>query len=153
MSERLDYATVSPGAVKALGDVYGYVTQCGLDAVLLELVYLRVSQINGCAFCLDMHTRDLARKGVGIEKLALVQAWQEAGDLFSARERAALAWAQSVTCVAQTGVPDAEFEAARQIFEEKELADLTVAIGLMNTYNRLAISFRRTPQAVLAAKG
>lgn len=101
MSERLDYAKASPGGVKALGGVYGYVTQCGLDEVLVELVYLRVSQINR---------------------------------------------------VAQTGVPDAEFAAARQIFDEKELADLTVAIGLMNAYNRLAISFRRVPQAVLTAK-
>ncbi|EKM95714.1 hypothetical protein C211_11647 [Stutzerimonas degradans] len=152
MSERLDYAKASPGGVKALGGVYGYVTQCGLDEVLVDLVYLRISQINGCAYCLDMHTRDLATKGVGIEKLALVQTWQEAGDLFSERERAALAWAESVTRVAQSGVPDAEFAAARQIFEEKELADLTVAIGLMNAYNRLAISFRRVPQAVLTAK-
>ena len=81
-----------------------------------------------------------------------MQTWPEAGELFSERERAALAWAESVTRVAQTGVPDAEFAAARQIFDEKELADLTVAIGLMNAYNRLAISFRRVPQAVLTAK-
>lgn len=152
MSERLDYTRTSPGGVKAFGSVYGYVMQSGLDDVLVDLVYLRVSQINGCAYCLDMHTRDLVKKGVKVEKLALVQVWQEAGELFSDRERAALAWAETVTRVAQTGVPDAEFEAASRIFNEKELADLTMAIGLMNAYNRLAISFRRTPEAVLAAR-
>lgn len=152
MSERLDYTKVSPGGVKALGGVYHYVAQCGLDEVLLELVYLRISQINGCAYCLDMHTRSLVSRGVGTEKLALVQAWQEAGNLFSDREQAALAWAETVTRVAQSGVPDAEFEAARRVFDEKELADLTIAIDLMNAYNRLAISFRRIPEAVLAAK-
>jgi AhpD family alkylhydroperoxidase len=152
MSQRLDYAKISPGGVKAFGSVYGYIVQSGLDEVLVDLVYLRVSQINGCAYCLDMHTRDLIKKGVKIEKLALVQVWQEAGNLFSDRERAALAWAETVTRVAQTGVPDVEFEAASHIFDEKELADLTMAISLMNAYNRLAISFRRTPEAVLAAK-
>lgn len=152
MSERLDYTKISPGGVKAFGSVYGYIMQSGLDEVLVELVYLRVSQINGCAYCLDMHTRDLIKKGVKVEKLALVQVWQEAGNLFSDRERAALAWAETVTRVTQTGVPDVEFEAASHIFDEKELADLTMAISLMNAYNRLAISFRRTPEAVLAAK-
>ncbi|CAI06368.1 putative membrane protein [Aromatoleum aromaticum EbN1] len=152
MSERLDYTKTSPGGVKAFGSVYGYVMQSGLDDVLVDLVYLRVSQINGCAYCLDMHTRDLVKKGVKVEKLALVQVWQEAGELFSDRERAAFAWAETVTRVAQTGVPDAELEAVSRIFNEKELADLTMAIGLMNAYNRLAISFRRTPEAVLAAR-
>jgi AhpD family alkylhydroperoxidase len=152
MSERLDYAKTAPGGVKAFGSVYGYIMQSGLDEVLVDLVYLRVSQINGCAYCLDMHTRDLIKKGVKLEKLALVQVWQEAGNLFSERERAAIAWAETVTRVAQTGVPDADFEAASRIFDEKELADLTMAISLMNAYNRLAISFRRTPEAVLAVK-
>jgi AhpD family alkylhydroperoxidase len=114
----------------------------------VDLVYLRVSQINNCAFCLDMHTRDLIKKGVPVEKLTLLQAWREAGDLFDARERAALAWAESVTLVAETGVPDTDFEAARDVFEARELVDLTIAIGLMNTYNRMAISFRNTPEAV-----
>lgn len=152
MSERLDYTKTSPGGVKAFGSVYGYIMQSGLDDVLVELVYLRISQLNGCAYCLDMHTRDLVKKGVKIEKLALVQAWREAGNLFSEREKAALAWAETVTRVAQTGVPDEDFQAAASVFTEKELADLTMAIGLMNAYNRLAISFRRTPEAALAAK-
>ncbi|KVE23804.1 alkylhydroperoxidase [Burkholderia singularis] len=148
MSMRLDYNQIAPAGAKALGGVYGYVMQSGLSPVLVELVYLRVSQINNCAFCLDMHTRDLLRKGVKVEKLALLQAWAEAGDLFDARERAALAWAESVTRVAQTGVPDAAYDSARAVFDERELVDLTIAIGLMNTYNRMAISFRNTPQAV-----
>ena len=149
MSQRLDYSKIAPNGVKALGGVYGYVTQSGLPAELVNLVYLRVSQINNCAYCLDMHTRDLIKQGVKIEKLALLQAWEEAGHLFSDRERAALAWAETVTRVSETGVPDEEFQAARAVFDEKELVDLTIAIGLMNTYNRMAISFRNTPQAVL----
>jgi len=149
MSKRLDYNRIAPAGVKALGGVYGYVMQSGMSPVLVDLVYLRVSQINNCAYCLDMHTRDLLKKGVKVEKLALVQAWEEAGNLFDERERAALAWAESVTRVSQTGVPDAAYEAARAVFDERELVDLTIAIGLMNMYNRMAISFRNTPQAAL----
>jgi len=150
MSKRLDYLQIAPAGVKALGGVYGYVMQSGLSAVLVDLVYLRISQINNCAYCLDMHTRDLLKKGERIEKLALVQAWAEDGDLFDARERAALAWAETVTRVAETGVPDEAYRAARTVFDERELVDLTIAIGLMNAYNRMAISFRNTPQAAIA---
>jgi AhpD family alkylhydroperoxidase len=148
MSKRLDYNQIAPAGAKALGGVYGYVTQSSLSPVLVDLVYLRVSQINNCAYCLDMHTRDLLKKGVKVEKLALLQAWQEAGSLFDERERAALAWAESVTRVAQTGVPDEAYEAAHAVFDERELVDLTIAISLMNTYNRMAVGFRNTPQAV-----
>lgn len=149
MSKRLDYNQIAPNGVKTLGGVYGYVMQSGLSAELVELVYLRISQINNCAYCLDMHTRDLIGKGVKVEKIALLQAWREAGDLFSDRERAALAWAETVTLLAETGVPDGEYEAVRAAFEEKELVDLTIAISLMNSYNRMAVSFRNTPQAAL----
>ncbi|WP_445215604.1 carboxymuconolactone decarboxylase family protein [Bradyrhizobium sp. Pa8] len=149
MTKRLDYDRIAPAGVKALGGVYGYIMQSDLPAGLINLVYLRVSQINNCAYCLDMHMRDLLKSGVKIEKLALLQAWAEAGNLFDARERAALAWAETVTRVADTGVPDQAYEAARAVFEERELVDLTIAIGLMNTYNRMAISFRRTPQAAI----
>jgi AhpD family alkylhydroperoxidase len=149
MTKRLDYSQIAPAGVKAIGSVYGYVMQSGLSVVLVDLVYLRISQINNCAYCLDMHTRDLLKKGQKIEKLALVQAWAEAGNLFDERERAALAWAETVTRVAETNVPEEAFEAARAVFNERELVDLTIAIGLMNTYNRLAISFRNTPQAVI----
>ena len=149
MSKRLDYNQIAPAGAKALGGVYGYVMQSSLPAVLIDLVYLRVSQINNCAYCLDMHTRDLLKKGQKIEKLALVQAWAEAGNLFDARERAALAWAETVTRVAETGVPDEAYQAVRAVFDERELVDLTIAISLMNAYNRMAISFRNTPQAAL----
>jgi AhpD family alkylhydroperoxidase len=149
MSPRLDYAQIAPAGVKALGGVYGYVMRSNLPGVLVDLVYLRVSQINNCAYCLDMHMRDLLKKGQKIEKLALVQAWAEAGSLFDERERAALAWAETVTRVAETGVPDETYQAVRTVFEERELVDLTIAISLMNAYNRMAISFRNTPQAVL----
>ena len=149
MSKRLDYNKVAPAGIQALGAVYGYVMQSSLPVTLIELVFLRVSQINNCAFCLDMHTRDLLKKGQPIEKLALLQAWPEAGNLFDEHERAALAWAETVTRVAETGVPDDAYQAARSVFEEREIVDLTIAIGLMNTYNRMAISFRSTPQAVL----
>jgi AhpD family alkylhydroperoxidase len=133
--------------VKTLGAVYAHVERSGLPKQLVNLVYLRVSQINGCAFCIDMHSRDLLEGGLSIEKLVLVPAWRESGALFDDTERAALAWAETVTRVADTGVPDAEFAAAAAVFDEKQLADLTIAIGLMNTYNRMAISFRRPPAA------
>ncbi|MGY4294702.1 AhpD family alkylhydroperoxidase [Bradyrhizobium sp. i1.4.4] len=149
MTRRLDYDRIAPAGVKALGGVYGHIMQSNLPAALINLVYLRVSQINNCAYCLDMHMRDLLKSGVKIEKIALLQAWEEAGNLFDARERAALAWAETVTRVADTGVPDQAYEAARGVFEERELVDLTIAIGLMNTYNRMAISFRKTPQAAV----
>jgi AhpD family alkylhydroperoxidase len=149
MGKRLDYNQIAPAGVKALGGVYGYVMQSSLPAALVELVYLRVSQINNCAYCLDMHARDLLKKGEKIEKLALVQAWAEAGNLFDERERAALAWAETVTRVAETGVPEEAYRAARAVFEERELVDLTIAISLMNAYNRMTISFRNMPQAAL----
>ncbi|VIO72111.1 carboxymuconolactone decarboxylase family protein [Bradyrhizobium ivorense] len=149
MSLRIDYNKVAPAGIKALGGVYGYITQSGLSAKLIELVYLRISQINGCAYCLDMHTRDLLKKGVKVEKLAVLQVWREAEVLFDAEERAALAWAETVTRVAETAIPDEEYAAARKVFSEKQLVDLTIAIGLMNTYNRIAIGFRNPPQAVL----
>lgn len=150
MSERIDYTSVAPVGVKALGGVYGYILQCGLPAMLVELVYLRVSQINGCAYCLDMHSRALLKGGLDVEKLVLVQAWREAGALFDAREKAALAWGETVTRVSETEVPDADYQAAVAVFSEKELVDLTIAIGLINAYNRMAIGFRARPEAVKA---
>lgn len=148
MTQRLDYSAIAADGMKALGKVYGYVGQSGLPKSLVDLVYLRVSQINGCAYCIDLHSRDLLAEGVGIEKLVLVPAWREAEGLFSEQERAALAWAETVTRVVETGAPDAEFEHASAHFSEKELVDLTIAIGLMNAYNRMAIGFRKPPAAV-----
>src|SRR3712207_3757271 len=148
MSQRMNYNAASPAGMKALGAVYGYVRQSGLPSRLVDLVFLRVSQINGCAYCIDMHSRDLLKAGLPVEHLVLVPVWHEAGTIFSEEERAALAWAETVTRVAETGVPDDAYRAAAAVFGQKELADLTIAIGLMNTFNRMAVSFRTTPTAV-----
>lgn len=131
----------------ALGQLYGYVAQSGLDPLLVDLVFLRVSQINGCAYCIDMHSRDLIKRGMDVSRLVLVPVWREAGDLFDTIQRAALAWAETVTLVADTGIADADYQQAAAVFSDKALTDLTIAIGLMNSYNRLAIAFRATPAA------
>jgi AhpD family alkylhydroperoxidase len=149
---RLPYDTLAADGMKALGGVYGYILRCGLEKPLVDLAYLRASQINGCAYCIDMHTHDAIAGGMSVEKLMLVTAWREAGAYFTPRERAALAWAEAVTWVAGDQVPDEAFLAAQEEFSDKELADLTLAIGLINVYNRMAISFRRGP-ASLAAPG
>jgi AhpD family alkylhydroperoxidase len=147
MSQRLDNNAASPAGMKALGGVYGHVAQCGLPKQLIDLLFLRVSLINGCAYCIDMHSRDLLKSGLSPEKLALVPAWLEAGSLFSDKEKAVLRWAETVTRVAQTHIPEEEFAAARQHFSESELVDLTIAIGLMNAYNFIGVGFRLTPAA------
>ena len=112
MNERIDYAKASPEGFKAFGGVYVYLQKSGLSKQLVDLVYLRVSQINGCAYCIDMHSRDLLKSGVAVDKLVLVPVWRDAGQVFSHRERSALAWTETVTRVAETGVPDADYEAA-----------------------------------------
>jgi AhpD family alkylhydroperoxidase len=144
---RLDYQNLAPGGMKAFGGVYMYVAACGLPKELVDLVYLRASQINGCAYCIDSHTHDLLAAGVEVSKLMLTSAWREAGDVFSERECAALAWTEAVTLVAASHVPDDVFTTVRSQFSEKEVADLTVAIGLINAFNRIAISFRRGPES------
>jgi AhpD family alkylhydroperoxidase len=150
MTQRLDYSAIAPAGVKALADVHNYVAHSGLRYAILNLVYLRASQINGCAYCIDLHTRDLLKSGVPQEKLVLLPVWREAGELFSEQERAALAWCETVTSVSQTAIPDHEYDAVKSHFSEKQLVDLTIAIGLINAYNRMAISFRATPAAVKA---
>ncbi|MBR0882655.1 AhpD family alkylhydroperoxidase [Bradyrhizobium japonicum] len=149
MNKRIDYAKVSPEGFKAFGGVYVYLQKSGLSKQLVDLVYLRVSQINGCGYCIDMHSRDLLKSGTAVDKLVLVPVWRDAGKVFDARERSALAWAEAVTRVAETGVPDADYEAAASAFSDKELADLTYAIGLMNAFNRFGISFRSIPTAAV----
>ena len=151
MINRINYAKASPDGFKALRGVYVSIQKSGLPKDLVDIVYLRVSQINGCAYCIDMHSRDLLKAGVAVDKLVLVPVWRDAGDVFTARERVALGWAETVTRVAQTGVPDADYQAAAAEFNEKELADLTYAIGLMNVFNRLGISFRTPPAAAVKA--
>lgn len=145
MAMRLDYQALSAGGMKAFGGVHHYVAGCGLPKPLLDLVYLRASQINGCTYCIATHSSDLLAAGAPAAKLALLSGWREAGGWFTPRERAALAWTEAVTLVSVTHVPDDVFEAARACFDEKELGDLTIAIALINAYNRVAVSFRHGP--------
>ena len=151
MTQRLDYASASPEGYKAFGGVYATLQKSGLPKALIDLVYLRVSQINGCAYCIDMHSRDLLKSGLAVDKLLLVAVWSDAAPVFTPRERAALAWAEAVTRVADNGVEDADYAAAAAEFSAKELADLTYAVGLMNAFNRFGVAFRSTPAAVVAA--
>lgn len=146
MDQRFAYQDAIAAGMKALGGVHVYVARSGLPRSLIDLVYLRASQINGCAYCIDLHGRDLRKAGVEAEKLMLVSVWREAESFFSAQERAALAWTESVTRVSETGVPDADYQDALTQFDETELANLTLAIGLINAYNRMAVSFRRGPE-------
>ncbi|RUV67583.1 MAG: carboxymuconolactone decarboxylase family protein [Mesorhizobium sp.] len=150
MSQRTNYYAASPGGMKALGTAYTHVRQSGLPSRLVDLVFLRVSQINGCAYCIDTHSRDLLKAGLPVERLVLVAAWRDAGSLFDEQERAALAWSEVVTRLGDEGVVDSAFEAVAAVFGEKQLVDLTIAVGLMNAYNRIAISFRATPTALAA---
>jgi AhpD family alkylhydroperoxidase len=144
MEERIHYTKVSPGAYHALLGLEKYLHECGLEERLLHLIKLRTSQINGCAYCLDMHWKDLRAIGETEQRLYSLDAWRES-PYYSERERAALAWAESVTRVSETHVPDEVYEEAMQQFNEKELADLTVAVATINAWNRLAISARTTP--------
>lgn len=152
MRNRIDYAKVAPAGYKAFAGVYVYLQNCGLPKELINLVYLRVSLMNGCAYCVDMHSRDLLKSGLPIEKLVLVSTWRHAGEVFNTRECAAFAWAETVTRVAETGVPDVDYEAAAAEFSDKELSDLTYAIGLMNVFNRLGVTFRTPPAAAAKAR-
>jgi AhpD family alkylhydroperoxidase len=147
MTQRLDYASIASDGMKALGGVYSYVRKSGLPTDLVNLVYLRVSQINGCAYCIDTHAHDLLASGMPTRKVMLVAAWREAG-LFDAREQAALRWAEALTLLPQTGAPDEDYTAAATAFSPQELVDLTIAIGLINVYNRIAVGFRRGPDSV-----
>ncbi len=144
MKELLNYAKASPDAVKALRGVEAYVRGCGLDHRLLELVKTRASQINGCAYCLAMHTKDARAAGESEQRLYTLPAWREA-PFYSESERAALAWTEAVTRLADGPVPDALYEELRRHFSEKEIVDLTMAIIAINGWNRLAATFR-SPQ-------
>lgn len=151
MALRLDFSRLAPGGERALGGVYVYLRHSGVDKQLLDLVFLRASQINGCAYCIDMHSRDLLQSGVSQEKITLLPVWHEVDGIFDASERAALQWTEAVTSVAQSRVPDEAFTQLKSQFDDKAIADLTLAIGTINVYNRLAISFRRPPGVALAA--
>jgi AhpD family alkylhydroperoxidase len=141
MKPRLNPYQAAPIAMKALANLEAQVAGSGLDAGLMELVKIRASQINGCAFCLHMHTRDARAGGESEERIYLLDAWRES-PLYSACERAALAWTEAVTLVSQTHVPDAVYEEVRAHFEPEELVKLTLLITTINAWNRFAIGFR-----------
>jgi AhpD family alkylhydroperoxidase len=144
MQTRLDYGNAAPGSVQAMYKLQKYVDESGLEHSLLELVKTRVSQMNGCAFCIDMHTKDARAAGETEQRLYGLSAWREA-PYYSERERAALAWAEVVTPISQTHASDEEYEAARAQFGEEELVKLTMAVIAINGWNRLAIAFRTVP--------
>ncbi len=141
MQARLNPYTAAPDAMKALGALEAHVQASGLEHSLIELVKTRASQINGCAFCIYMHTRDARARGETEERLYLLDAWRES-PLYSDRERAALAWTEAVTLVSQTHVPDPVYEEVLKSFSEDEIVKLTLLVATINAWNRIAISFR-----------
>jgi len=145
MSQRLNYAKASPEGFKAIRQLQEHVDNCGIEHPLLELVKMRASQLNGCAYCLDMHSQDARAAGETEQRLYLLDAWRES-PFYSDRERAALAWTEALTRISKTkDVPDALYDEVRKQFSEKELVDLTLAIIAINGWNRLAIPFRSEP--------
>jgi AhpD family alkylhydroperoxidase len=144
MKARMDFRKASPQGAKAISDLHIFVRKCGLEHALLELVKLRASQINGCAHCIDMHTKELRADGESEQRLYLLCAWRES-PFYSDRERAALAWTEAVTLITNGDVPDEVYETARAQFSEEELANLSVAITTINAANRLNIAFRTVP--------
>src|ERR1041384_3469469 len=150
MKARLDFRKASPQGEKAMMGLHMFVRNCGIDHSLLELIKLRASQINGCAHCIDMHTKELRAEGEGEQRLYLLNAWRES-PFYTARERAALAWTEAVTLVAQSQVPDEIYEQARQQFTEKELVDLTLAVVAINGFDHVGAGLleHRKDDAVL----
>lgn len=142
MKTRIDYMTVSPEAFQAVWALEQYVAKdAGLEARLLHLVKIRASQINGCAFCVDMHVKEARKDGMSDQWIALICAWRESR-LYDDRERAVLGWTDSLTNISATGAPDADYEAMRRHFSQEEITKLTVAVGTINLWNRMAVGFR-----------
>ena len=144
MKPRIDKTKVSPGALNVMFGLGKYLESCGLPKKLLDLIDLRVSQMNGCAYCIDMHSKDLRAAGEPEQRLYMLDAWRES-PFYSEREQAALAWAEAVTRVADGHVPDEVYEQARGQFSDEELVNLTLAVVTINGWNRLNIAFRTVP--------
>jgi len=144
MEQRLNYAKIAPDALKAMLELEKYVHGSGLERSLYELVKTRASQINGCAYCLDMHTKDARKAGETEQRLHVLSAWRET-PFFTERERAALEWTEALTLISDNDVPDSLYDSVREYFNEKEMVALTTAIVAINGWNRLAISFRTVP--------
>ncbi len=144
MSPRIEFKKVAPGALAVMRALDAYATEAGLEPGLLDLVKLRASYINGCSYCVDMHTQDARARGETEQRLYAIPVWRET-PFFTERERAALAWTEKVTLLSQDQVPQADFDAAREHFGDKELVDLTMAVIAINGWNRLAVTFRSVP--------
>ncbi|HET8585192.1 MAG TPA: carboxymuconolactone decarboxylase family protein [Casimicrobiaceae bacterium] len=144
MKPRIDYPKVAPEAYMAMRGLEAYVRQCGLEPSLLELVKTRASQLNGCAYCIDMHTKDARARGETEQRLYALAAWRET-PFFTERERAALAWTEAVTLVADAPIEEEDYNDAREYFDEKSLVDLTLAIVAINGWNRLSVAFATVP--------
>ncbi|MBC3205677.1 carboxymuconolactone decarboxylase family protein [Pseudomonas sp. SWRI111] len=144
MSPRLDYYSASPQAMKAMLAMEALTASLSIEQPLLQLIRIRASQLNGCAFCADMHSVDARRAGESERRLYALAVWHDS-NFFNPRERAALAWAEAVTLLSQSRVPDDVYQQACEQFNEGEMVDLTVAVSAINSWNRLAVSFRQTP--------
>jgi len=151
MKARLNYAKAAPGLYEAMDPLDQYLQGCGLEKHLLFLVQLRASQINGCAYCLDMHWKDLRAIGESEQRLYSLDAWREC-PYYTDRERAALAWAEAVTRITEGHVPDAVYDEVRPHFSDKELSNLTLALAAINAWNRLSIAARIVPGSYQPAK-
>ncbi len=151
MKPRFNYAKAAPGTYEAMDSLDQYLQRCGLEESLILLIQLRASQINGCAYCLDMHWKDLRAIGEKEQRLYSLDAWREC-PYYTDRERAALAWTEAITVITNGQVPDTVFEEVRPHFSEKELSDLTLAVATINAWNRLSISARLVPGAYQPAK-
>ncbi|HEX8997003.1 MAG TPA: carboxymuconolactone decarboxylase family protein [Ktedonobacterales bacterium] len=144
MEPRMNYGKAAPGVMKAMGALETYIADCGIEPALQDLVKLRASQINGCAYCVDMHSLDARAGGETEQRLYALPVWHET-PFFTERERAALLWTEKVTLISQDHVPDDVYERVRAHFTEEELANLTLIVATINAWNRLAISFRSVP--------
>jgi len=151
MEARIDYLKSARGAYHAMLGIEHYLQQSGLEASLQNLIKLRVSQVNGCAYCIDMHWKDLRAAGESEQRLYGLDAWDES-PYYTDRERAALAWAESVTNIQDGHVPDSVYERVKKFFDDKELADLTLAVTAINSWNRLSIAARTIPGTYQPAK-
>jgi AhpD family alkylhydroperoxidase len=151
MEPRLSYSKIAPDGIKAMSNLNRYVEECGLEPLLLELVKMRASQINGCAYCIDMHSKDARALGESEQRLYALNAWRET-PFYNERERAALLWTEELTLLSETHASDAVYEEVRQHFSDKEMVNLTLAIVVINGWNRLAVGFRSKPGVYQSTK-
>lgn len=144
MKQRLNYARVAPAALQAMLELEKYVTASGFDRTIFELVKTRASQINGCAYCLDMHTKDARKAGETEQRLYGLSAWRET-PFYTDKERAALEWTEALTLISENEIPDLLYDSVHKYFDEKEMVALSMAVIAINGWNRLAIAFRSVP--------